>query len=155
MPSRPTIPTSSARWPSTTVNRETSESLGKQAIGLPFDYRVALAHALFQLRPVEYLDLTAIVLNQSRRLQLSGGLRDALAAHSQHVRDQLLGHGELVRGQPVQAQEQPAAQLLLHRVMPVAYGRLRHLRDQRLGVAQQQMLQRAVALELPLEDFRR
>src|SRR6266566_3221237 len=73
---------------------------GKQAIGLPLDYRVALAHALFQLRPVDHLDMTAIVLNQSRRLQLPSGLRNALAAHSEHVRDQFLGHVELARWQP-------------------------------------------------------
>jgi hypothetical protein len=31
---------------------------------------------------------------------------------------QFLGHGQLVRGQVVQAQQQPAAQLLLHRMVP-------------------------------------
>ena len=57
-------------------------------------------------------------------------------------------------GQPVQAQQQRAAQLLLHRVVPVADGGLRHLRDQRLGVAQQQAHHRAGAAEFLLQQLR-
>jgi hypothetical protein len=60
----------------------------------------------------------------------------------------------LLLGQPVQRQQQPAAQLLVHRVMPVADRGLSHLRDQRLRVAQQQMLQLAVAIELILQPRR-
>ena len=45
--------------------------------------------------------------------------------------------------QAVQAQQQPAAQLLVERMVAVAHRRLRHLRDQRLGVAQQQVQHRA------------
>ena len=37
----------------------------------------------------------------------------------------------------VQAEQQPAAQLLLYRMMPVAHRSLRHLDDQSLGIAQQ------------------
>jgi hypothetical protein len=50
--------------------------------------------------------------------------------------------------QAVQAQQQPAAQLLVQRVVAVAHRRLRHLRDQRLRVAQQQVHHRAGAVEL-------
>src|SRR5688572_18737791 len=51
-------------------------------------------------------------------------------------------------GQPVQAQEEPATKLLVHRMMAVAHRGLGHLRDQRLREAQQQKLQRAARLEL-------
>ena len=55
--------------------------------------------------------------------------------------------------QAIEAQQQPPAQLLVDRVMPIADRRLRHLRDQRLGIAQQQMHRRTEAPELALEQF--
>ena len=79
-------------------------------------------------------------MDQSRRLQMAGGFGHAIATHSQHVGDQLLGHGQFVRGQPVQAQQQPAAQLLFDRMVPAAHGGLRHLSQKRLGVTQQHTL---------------
>ena len=94
----------------------------------------------------------AAVSDQSRRLQLSGGFGDAFAAHAEHVGDQFLRHRKLVRLQAIQTQQQPAAQLLVDRVMPVADRGLRHLRDQRLRVAQQQVHGRAEPAELGLEQ---
>ena len=87
-------------------------------------------------------------------LQLAGGLGDALAAHPEHVGDQLLGHHQLVGRQPVEAQQQPAAKLLVHRVMPITDGSLGHLRDQSLRETQQRMLQSGASLELLLEERR-
>jgi hypothetical protein len=49
-------------------------------------------------------------------------------------------------------QQQPPAQLLLYRVMPVTCAGLEHLRNQRLRVAQQQALDRPAAVEFLLED---
>jgi hypothetical protein len=49
---------------------------------------------------------------------------------------------ELVGRQAVEAEQQPAAQLLVERVVAVAHRGLRHLRDQRLRVAQQQVQHR-------------
>ncbi|KAG0753050.1 hypothetical protein G6F22_021615 [Rhizopus arrhizus] len=43
------------------------------------------------------------------------------------------------------------AKLLVQRVVPVAHGRLRHLRQQRLGVSQQQMLHGAAPVEFVLQ----
>ena len=83
------------------------------------------------------------VTDQAGPLQLDRAFGHAFAAHAEHVGDQLLRHHQLVAVQPVQAQQQPAAQLLVERVVPVADRRLRHLRDQRLGVAQQQVQHRA------------
>jgi hypothetical protein len=37
----------------------------------------------------------------------------------------------------IQAEQQPAVQLLVDQMVPIANSRLRHLGDQRLGVAQQ------------------
>jgi hypothetical protein len=55
----------------------------------------------------------------------------------QRVRNQFLCHLQFVRRQAVDTEQQPPAQLLVDRVVPVANGSLGHLRDQRLGIAQQ------------------
>jgi hypothetical protein len=46
-------------------------------------------------------------------------------------------HLQFVGGQTIDAEQQPPAQLLIDRMMAVADGRLRHLCDQCLGIAQQ------------------
>jgi hypothetical protein len=46
----------------------------------------------------------------------------------------------------IERQQQPAAQLLVHRVMAIAHRGLRHLRDQGLRVAQQQKLQLPISM---------
>ena len=105
-----------------------------------------------QPRAVEHRDAAARIADQAQLLQLQRAFGDALAAHAQHVGDQFLRHHQLVAVQPVQAQQQPAAQLLVQRVVAVAHRGLRHLRDQRLRVAQQQVHHRAGAFELVLDD---
>src|ERR1700674_38511 len=72
--------------------------LREQAIKLPFDHRVTLAGEGLQSRSVEYGDAATHVANQAGPLQFPSGLRDALAAHSQHIGNQFLGHGQLVGG---------------------------------------------------------
>src|SRR6185437_16543957 len=47
----------------------------------------------------------------------------------------------------IESQQQPAAQLLLDRMMPVADSRLRHLGNQGLGVAQQKPHHRTGSIE--------
>jgi hypothetical protein len=42
-------------------------------------------------------------MNHPGGLQFPGGLGNPLAPHAEHVGDQFLGHGELVRGQAVEA----------------------------------------------------
>ena len=69
------------------------------------------------------------------------------AAHPEQIGDALLRHAHLARAEPVEREEEPPAQLLVHRVVPVAHRGLRHLRDQRLGEAQEQPLQRLAAVE--------
>jgi len=64
-----------------------------------------------------------------------------------------LRHDELVGRQAIEGQQATTAQLLVHRVMPVAHGGLRHLGDQGLRVAQQSQLQSAIAVELVLEPL--
>jgi hypothetical protein len=120
----------------------------QQAVELALDHRVAFTRALLERRTHEHRDRAPAVPDQPVGLQPADRRVDACCRHAEHVGDQLLGHLERTGRQPVHAEKQPAAQLLLQRMMPVAYRRLRHLRDQRLGVAQQEQLERAAAIEL-------
>jgi len=109
---------------------------------------ITLAGARFQCRPIEHGDVAAGVPDQPGLLQVECGLGHTFAAHAQIGGDQFLCHDQFGAFQPVQAQQQPAAQLLVQRVVPVAHRGLRHLRDQRLRVAQHQVHGRAAEVEL-------
>ena len=109
--------------------------LREQAIHLRLDHLVTFTDPRLQAGPIQYGYLAAAVLYQAGSLQVSRCLGDTLATHTQHIGNQFLCHGQLVRGQAVEAQEQPAAQLLVQSMMPVAHGGLRHLGQQALRVA--------------------
>src|SRR6202790_3165297 len=132
---------------------ELRDDVGQETIELRLDHLVALARPRLQTRAIEHGDPASLVTDQPSALQLPGGFGDAFTAHAQHIGDQFLGHGELVRLQTIQTQQQPPAQLLVDRMMPIAYRRLRHLGDQRLGVAQQEVHGRSETPELILEQF--
>ena len=106
-----------------------------------------------QLGPVQHLDMAAAVADDPAFCSLPA----ASVTPSRRTPSMLAISSCVIisslPGQPVQAQQQPAAQLLVHRMVAVAYRRLRHLRDQRLRIAQQQVLHRAAAVELLLEHL--
>src|SRR5689334_8666570 len=89
---------------------------------------------------VQNCDVSATVADNSRLLQSAGSFGDALSANAEHAGNQFLCHDQVLGIQPVERQQKPAAQLLLDRMMAVAYRSLRYLRDQRLGITQQQPL---------------
>ncbi len=122
--------------------------LGQQPQQFLLDHRVAFARTGLQSRALEHLDVAAAVTDDAGTLQVSGSLGNPFPPHAEHARDQFLRHHQLARRDPVESEQQPAAQLLLHRMVPVADRRLGHLRHQRLRVAQQQLLQQAGAIEL-------
>jgi hypothetical protein len=62
-----------------------------------------------------------------------------------------MGHDEFIAANAIQARQQPAAQTLLQRVMPVAHRRLRHPADEGLRIAQQQVHRRPGLIELCLD----
>src|SRR5882762_5177133 len=123
----------------------------QEAIALFPDHGITLATQLFQPWPVQHRDLPADIADNTELVQFAGGFGDPFTAHAEHVGDELLGHGQLVGWQAIEREQQPAAQLLVHRVMPIAHCGLRHLRDQGLGVAQQQKLHFPISMELVLE----
>ena len=83
----------------------------KQAIELALDHGIAFADATLEAGAVEDFDGSVAVTDQSGGLQLQSGFSDPGPAHAQHVGNQLLGHAQLVGGQAVQAQEEPAANM--------------------------------------------
>ena len=89
------------------------DDVGQETIELRLDDLVALTGARLQARAVEHRDLASPVTDQPGVLQLPGSFGDAFTAHAQHVGDQFLGHGEFVRLQSIEAQQQPPAQLLI------------------------------------------
>jgi hypothetical protein len=102
--------------------------------------------------PIEHGDVAAPVADEAGALQFPGDLRNAFAAYPEHAGDQFMRHDQLFARQAIKRQQQPAAKLLLDRVVPIASRRLRHLGHQCLGVAQQQALQRAAAFEFLLQQ---
>ena len=108
----------------------------QQAIVFRFDDLVALTDLCFQSLPVQYGYVATVIIDESRLLQFPCGLRDPFAADAQHIGDHFLRDRQFVRREPVQALQQPAAELLDYRMMPVADRRLRHLGDQGLYVMQ-------------------
>ena len=109
---------------------------GEQSLEFSFDDGVTLARARFESVTIQNCDSAASIFDEPCALQVSRGFRHALAAHAQHIGDELLSHHENVAVQSVETQQQPAAQLLVEGVMTIAHRCLRHLREQRLGVTQ-------------------
>jgi len=107
-----------------------------EPVRLFLDDLIALATQLLELRPVQDRDLSSRVADDPEFLQLARGFRDAFTADSEHVGNEFLGHDQAVGRQAVEGEQQPAAQLLVDRVMPIAYRGLGHLCDQGLRVAQ-------------------
>jgi hypothetical protein len=93
-----------------------SHLLAEQATKLLFDYPIAFADSRLQSLPVEDGDAAAGVLDQSRRLEVAGCVGDPLAAHPQHVGDELLGELQFVDLHPIVGEQKPAAEALFHRV---------------------------------------
>ncbi|MNI44024.1 hypothetical protein D3C73_983750 [compost metagenome] len=93
------------------------------------------------------------VTDQAGFLQMPRRLGHAFAPHAQHIGDQFLRHDDFVGPQAVQAKQQPAAQLLVQRVVPIAHGGLGHLRQERLRVAQQQVLHGPAPVELVFQGL--
>ena len=122
-----------------------------QAVGFIFNHGITLARQPFQTVPVQHSDPPSIVADDACSLQLPRRLRHTFAAYAQHVRNELLRHGQLVGRQPVEGKQQPSAELLIDRMMPIANCSLRHLRDQCLHISQQQDAKLTVTTELLLD----
>src|ERR1700730_357620 len=137
----PTVRPDSPRRPSAFNDSE-------QAIVFLSHDCVTLASTFFQSLAVENLNVTTHVADQPFLLQILSSVRHAFAAYAQHVRDEFLSHLQLVGMGAVAGHQQPAAESLFYWVQAVANGGLRDLRDQGLGVAEQQLLKITATTEL-------
>jgi hypothetical protein len=109
----------------------------KEAPILEVDGVIALACISFQRRTIEHHDYTAALRDPSLRSQLLRGKRHTFAANTDHVGDQLLSHAQDIVIDSIEAKQQPPANLLLERVMPVAQRGLRCLGPHSLHVAKE------------------
>ena len=116
------------------VKKACGTPLAEQPIKLGFDDLITFAACRLQSLTVEDRDVAADVANQPSLLQVTGCLRDTLAAPSQHVGDELLGEQQFRRPHPVVSEQQPAAESLLDRMKAVADSGLGDLGNQRLRV---------------------
>ena len=126
----------------------------EQSVVFALDDCVALAGARFQTCAIEDRDAPPGVLNETRFLQLERALGDAFAANAEHVGDKFLRHHQFGTLQPIQAQQKPAAQLLIEGMVPIAYCGLRHLRDEGLRVSQEQVKSRLSLVEFGFHEGR-
>ena len=107
----------------------------QQAVRFFLDDGVTLTTQLFKPGPIQNCDVSAVIFDYTLSLQLAGSFCDAFAPDTQHVGNQFLGHGQAVVRQAIHRKQQPAAQLLIDRVVPVADCGLGHLRNQGLRIS--------------------
>ena len=88
--------------------------------------------------------MTAMVVNRTSILQMSRGDRDAFAAPTQNMGNELLRHEQLGAVYTVVAHQELAAQALFHGMQAVAYRGLGYLGEKRLRISQQNVLHRSV-----------
>jgi hypothetical protein len=94
--------------------------------------------------------MAPLIAEGSGDLQLAGRLRYAFPADTHEIGDLFLGDRQIARWLPIQEHEQPAAQLLVDRVVPIARDCLRHLRNIRLCISQKHTQHRAAPFALLL-----
>src|ERR1700730_4722143 len=120
--SRPRCAISAARWGHSarirfnsrlTCGRRTSARPAQEPAIFCVDRLVALADVPFEGSPVENGDDPSAVADPSAPLQLLRRKNDSFPAYPEHVRDQLLRHPDLTAVDPIEAQQQPPAELLL------------------------------------------
>lgn len=117
-----------------------------------FDDGVALAGERFELLAVEDGHLAATVPNAPRLLERAGRFGDALPPRPQHVGEEFLREPEFIKVYMVLSRKQLAAESLPYGVKAVTDGGLGYLRDERIGVAEDQVVQRPAPVELGLKN---
>lgn len=121
----------------------------QQAIELPLHDAIALAAPCFDSGAIQHGNVATAAVDEPRLLQSAERFRHAFPPHAEHEGHSFMGRPQLAGGGPVEGQQQPAAQLLLHYVEAVTDGRLRRQREERLRVEEQQVLQRAPPARTP------
>ena len=100
------------------------DASAQKTIVFVIDYFITLADRFFQPLPIYYRDCSPYIFNQFSLRQFLSSQRDTFAAHTQHIRDQVVRHHQRVRVQTVVAEQQPTAELLFDGVQTIANGGL-------------------------------
>ena len=99
----------------------------EQPVVFLFDYLVTFTDLFFQPLPVQYGDVATVIIDESRLLQFPGDfLRNLFRGARPTYWQSFHGRWPVVRREPFQALQEPAAELLRKRMMPVADRRLSH-----------------------------
>lgn len=93
----------------------------EQTVDFIFHGAIALTDARFQTMAIHNADAATAVMDQSGVLQASCGYGHALAASTEHMSDELLGHQQVRAVFPVVTQQQPAAEPLFNRMQAIAH----------------------------------
>src|SRR5215204_2594644 len=114
---------------------------------LCFHHPVAFAGGRLKPAAVEDGHLPACVANHLLLLKETGGPRHHGAGHAEHHRQELVLHLEHVTRRVVVRHQKPAREAFIHRVRADAGRRLRDLCEERVGVASQDVRERAAPPE--------
>ena len=87
---------------------------GQQPIHLVLDDGVTLAGAGLQADPVYHVNVPASILDETKMLQSPRSFGDAFAAHAEQACDQILRHGQFLRGKSIHGPQEPATELLFN-----------------------------------------
>ena len=112
-------------WPASRPSDGQRAALSRVAVDEVSNDRIALAGGALQPLLIEYVNMTAAVLDQSAALQAAGSQGHAGSASAEHGGQELLREIELWALKPVLNHKQPAGQALLDFVQSVTGCKLR------------------------------
>jgi hypothetical protein len=98
--------------------------------------------------------VAASIADQTGILQPACGFRHALSPYAKDFGEEFLREQHFSAQRSIETHQQAAAQALIYRVMTGTDCVLKRLRDQRLGIAKQQLHHWTRAIELLFDDFR-
>lgn len=93
----------------------------QESVEIILYHLVTFRYPGFQTWSIKNDYMTTIITDKPVPLQIACCFGYTFLPYPQHVCCQFLGHYEIITLQSVMAQEQPAAQLLVYAVVPVAY----------------------------------
>jgi hypothetical protein len=131
-----------------------SEPLGEQSLVFLFYHHVTFTGALLQPASIKHRDVSASVANQTIILQPECDCRHALSAYAEDSGHEFVSHQDVTGLPMIEAYQQPSAYLLFYRVVTIADGVLRRLRDQYLRITKQQVHQSSRAVEFSFYNLR-
>lgn len=99
----------------------------KQTAIFLLDHLVALAGAYLEARAIQNGDTRTPIIDEARTVQFAGRFRYSLPPDAEHICDERVRHAQFIALQPIHALQEPSTELLIHRVMSIAYRGLRHL----------------------------